>query len=296
MKYNARGGTVWDWLFLALAQQVGSARTTRPVPSAKAEAAVRTDPPRDWDNLVELDLLRREVERTLSAARLRGRPRQRPPRGAVKPIVDALGAWVVVRCSLAGSGVRPPLHPASVAQLGGVRRQPRRTCDGGRTSLRGDAPTGPWAICRAMAVATSGRHDAGKVVYPYHGPGNLLTWFGRDPEYEEKHPQWEPGKPATEPAKFHFVTRFHRGIELSARSGYRGTKRAEQTLQGLGLILVEGPNDVIRLSTLGVPAVALCSNTISREQAVKAAELAYGVAGGCCDKCSSTATRRARRA
>src|SRR5439155_6218929 len=32
--------------------------------------------------------------------------------------------------------------------------------------------------------------------------------------------------------------------------------------------------------TLGVPAVALCSNTITREQAVKAARLARELAGG----------------
>jgi 5S rRNA maturation endonuclease (ribonuclease M5) len=46
------------------------------------------------------------------------------------------------------------------------------------------------------------------------------------------------------------------------------------------LILVEGPNDVIGLDALGVPAVALCSNTISREQAEKAARLADELAGG----------------
>ena len=41
-----------------------------------------------------------------------------------------------------------------------------------------------------------------------------------------------------------------------------------------------GPNDVIRLDTLGVPAVGLCSNRISREQAAKAAQLARESAGG----------------
>jgi hypothetical protein len=44
--------------------------------------------------------------------------------------------------------------------------------------------------------------------------------------------------------------------------------------------VVEGPNDVIRLDTLGVPAVALCSNTITREQAAKAACLARRFAEG----------------
>jgi 5S rRNA maturation endonuclease (ribonuclease M5) len=44
--------------------------------------------------------------------------------------------------------------------------------------------------------------------------------------------------------------------------------------------LVEGPNDAIRLGTLGVPAVALCANQITREQAAKAARLARELAGG----------------
>src|SRR5439155_8105534 len=46
------------------------------------------------------------------------------------------------------------------------------------------------------------------------------------------------------------------------------------------LILAEGPNDVIRLCTLGVAAVGLCSNTITREQAAKAAALARQLGNG----------------
>ena len=72
---------------------------------------------------------------------------------------------------------------------------------------------------------------------------------------------------------------FHRGIELFGQDRLSGPDVAER-LKGLGLILVEGPNDVIRLAALGMPAVALCSNTITREQAAKAAALARSVAGG----------------
>ena len=53
-----------------------------------------------------------------------------------------------------------------------------------------------------------------------------------------------------------------------------------EELQTLGLVLVEGPNDVIRLDTLGIPAVALCSNTITREQAAKVALLARDLSNG----------------
>jgi len=42
----------------------------------------------------------------------------------------------------------------------------------------------------------------------------------------------------------------------------------------LGLLLVEGPNDVIKLDTLGNPAVGLSSNNIAAEQIYKVARLA----------------------
>jgi 5S rRNA maturation endonuclease (ribonuclease M5) len=121
----------------------------------------------------------------------------------------------------------------------------------------------------------------GKIVYAYHSEGgDLLTWFGRDPEYEEKHRTWEGSdRSSREPEKFHFVKGFHRGIELFGQDRIQGPDAAER-LQGLGLLLVEGPNDVIRLDALEVPAVALCSNTITREQAEKAARLAREAAGG----------------
>jgi 5S rRNA maturation endonuclease (ribonuclease M5) len=127
----------------------------------------------------------------------------------------------------------------------------------------------------------SGGTMRGKIVYPcFSEAGEILTWFGRDPEFEEKHQKWEAtDRSEREPAKFHFVKGFHRGIELFGQHTLRSDVVAE-TLKALGLVLVEGPNDVIRLDTLGVPAVALCSNTISREQAAKAARLARELAGG----------------
>src|SRR5205823_5306895 len=103
----------------------------------------------------------------------------------------------------------------------------------------------------------------------------VLTWFGRDPDYEAKQAKWETSdRKDPEPEKFHFVKGFHRGIELYGVHQLR-TPEAVGTLRSLGCLpLVEGPNDVIRLSTLGVPAVALCSNRITRDQAVKVAALA----------------------
>ena len=51
-------------------------------------------------------------------------------------------------------------------------------------------------------------------------------------------------------------------------------------MQKIGLLVVEGPYDVIRLDTLGAPALALCSNRITREQAVKVALLARELSNG----------------
>jgi hypothetical protein len=127
----------------------------------------------------------------------------------------------------------------------------------------------------------SGGTMRGKVVYAYpDASGEILTWFGRDPEFEEKHGQWvASGRADREPEKFHFVKGFHRGLELFGVHRLTEEGRAEQVRQ-LGLVLVEGPNDVIRLDTLGVPSVALCSNMMSREQAEKAALLARDLGNG----------------
>lgn len=130
----------------------------------------------------------------------------------------------------------------------------------------------------------SGGTMRGKIVYAYlDEAGEVLTWFGRDPDFEEKHRKWETSeKQDPEPAKFHFVKGFHRGVELGfGQHQFRAEGvREQEALEGLGLVLVEGPNDVIRLSTLGVPAVGLCSNQITREQAEQAARLARELVGG----------------
>ncbi len=121
----------------------------------------------------------------------------------------------------------------------------------------------------------------GKIVYGYQDDdGQLLTWFGRDPRYESKLAEWKASdRSEPEPIKTQFVKGFHRGLELyGAHAISRITIDKESA--GSGLFVVEGPNDAIRLQSLGVPAVALCSNTITREQAQKAAGLARECAGG----------------
>jgi hypothetical protein len=126
----------------------------------------------------------------------------------------------------------------------------------------------------------SGGTLRGKVVYGYRDRnGDVLVWFGRDPEHARKHQQWVDGnKEGNEPAKFHFVKGFHRGQQFYGEHALQ-SEAVQEPLQGIGLVIVEGPNDVIALDALGIPAVALCSNTITRTQAKRAAELAATVGG-----------------
>lgn len=146
-------------------------------------------------------------------------------------------------------------------------------------------------VCRAWRVGylprdtgedKAGGTMRGKVVYPYLSEtGELLTWFGRDPGFEEKHKTWEAtDRSEREPEKFHFVKGFHRGVELFGQHRLSTNEGTVEKLRGLGLLLVEGPNDCIRMATLGVPALALCSNQITREQAAKAARLGREYADG----------------
>ncbi len=123
----------------------------------------------------------------------------------------------------------------------------------------------------------------GKVVYGYHSPtGELLTWFGRDPRFEQKMTAWRTSdRSDPEPMKTQFVKGFHRGLELYGEHAVReAAGEGRRSATGAGLMLVEGPNDAIALHGLGEFAVAACSNTLTREQAARVARLARDVADG----------------
>ena len=162
----------------------------------------------------------------------------------------------------------------SPAASGYVRRRAFLTPEALRSWRAGYLP-------RDTGEDKSGGTMRGKIVYPYLSEtGDVLTWFGRDPEFEQKHQAWSASdKSEREPEKFHFVKGFHRGLELFGQHRMR-EEASQAKLREFGLILVEGPNDVIRLDVLGIPAVALCSNQITREQAANAAKLARERAGG----------------
>lgn len=124
----------------------------------------------------------------------------------------------------------------------------------------------------------------GTVVYPmFNEDGEVLTWFGRDPDFERKHQQWiAANKEGREPEKFHFVKGFHRGLELFGQNGKERLREPgyREALQELGLIVVEGSNDVIALDALGLPSVGLCSNMMTDVQVKKVVRWAKELAGG----------------
>jgi len=115
----------------------------------------------------------------------------------------------------------------------------------------------------------------GQFVYSWpDAEGNILTWFGRNLNYEEQHRKWKrSGDSKDEPHKFRFVKGFHRGLELYGETQFNA-EASDSRLQENGIIVVEGPNDVMALNAIGVPAVAVCSNTITTEQADKLASIA----------------------
>ena len=130
----------------------------------------------------------------------------------------------------------------------------------------------------------SGGTMRAKIVYPLLSErGDVLTWFGRDPEFESKYEKWEStGRdPKKEPRKHHFVKGFHRGLECFGQDHRRlNEPNYRQQIAETGVLVVEGPNDVIALDALGVPAVGLCSNQITEAQAKKIGGWANKLGGG----------------
>jgi 5S rRNA maturation endonuclease (ribonuclease M5) len=165
------------------------------------------------------------------------------------------------------------MPPAASAYF---RRRPFLTCEVCQKWRMGYLP-------RSAGEDRTGGTMRGMVVYPFLSEaGEVLTWFGRDPSFEEKHQQWEQaGKQGRAPEKFHFVKGFHRGLELFGQHASRTKEPGyRDVMRNLGLIVVEGPNDVIALDALGVPAVGLCSNVVAKQQAAKLVQFAKLISRG----------------
>lgn len=124
-----------------------------------------------------------------------------------------------------------------------------------------------------------------RIVYCFHNEqGRAITYFARDPAYETKLAEHAPSSRKKPPLKHRFYKGFQRGVELYGQHLFSGDRDSiRERLDGLGLPLVGGPNDVMRLYSLGLPySLALCSPDyrITREQAERVATLAREVAGG----------------
>lgn len=127
----------------------------------------------------------------------------------------------------------------------------------------------------------------GSVVYPILSEeGQVLAWISRDPLFEAKEQAFNalpPDQRAKEkrPAKHRVPADFQRGLELF---GQHATRLQEPGYRDAvvchGIVVVEGFNDVIGLDSLGVPAVAILSNTITDAQASKVERFARQLARG----------------
>lgn len=124
----------------------------------------------------------------------------------------------------------------------------------------------------------------GSIVYAHTDEtGEILTYSARDPLFDEKWAAWiRDGRPEKcKPMKHRYVKGYHRGLELYGQSAERlQDRRLKESLGSLGLVVVEGMNEVMRLNLLGVTAVGLCSNKVTDEQVDKIERFARGAAFG----------------
>jgi len=116
----------------------------------------------------------------------------------------------------------------------------------------------------------------GSILYPVLSEhGHVLTWVGRDTQYEQKERDYQQLSPAERsskdpPAKHRFPKGFHRGLELFGQQAGRLKEPGyREFIQQHGLTLVEGFNDVINLDTLGIPSLAIMSNRMTEAQGEK---------------------------
>jgi len=165
------------------------------------------------------------------------------------------------------------MHPAAAAY---VRARPYLTPELMRDWRIGYLP-------RDAGEDKAGGTLRGTFVYPVlDEAGEPLAWFGRNLNYEKERQAWiRANREGREPAKFRFPKTFHRGRELFGQDRVRDiAAESRDRVTALGLLVVEGANDAIRMAPLQERAVGLLSNQITEAQAEKIAYLAWELAGG----------------
>ncbi len=149
----------------------------------------------------------------------------------------------------------------------------------------------PWLtpeVCRQWKIGYLPRDGRsllrGLIVYAHtNEAGDILSYSGRDPAFADKWNEWlRAGRPEkTRPMKHRYVKGYHKGLELYGQSADRlQDRRLKESLGRIGLTVVEGMNDVIRLNELGVAAVGICSNQATDEQLEKLTRFARAAANG----------------
>ncbi len=139
-----------------------------------------------------------------------------------------------------------------------------------------------WNIAYLASNVKSTLRD--RVVYAVHSvAGDQLAWVGRDPSYEAKQIKWTRKQADKEPIKHRFPSQkyFRRGLELYGQQSNRLREAGyRETIAEIGILVVEGMNDVIRLASLETPSVAVMSNRITKHQVEKIVRWARRLAGG----------------
>lgn len=125
----------------------------------------------------------------------------------------------------------------------------------------------------------------GRVIYGIDSEGgDVLAWVGRDPDYDAKRQQWlKANKSGTEPIKHRFPTQkmFRKGLELYGQQARRLQEpEYAERIREIGLLVVEGMNDVIRLDALRQPALGVMSNRMTDAQVEKVVRWARRLAEG----------------
>ena len=169
------------------------------------------------------------------------------------------------------------MHPAAASY---VRRHPALSSESMRKWRTGYMPMDGGGDKRGWSLR-------GHILYPMLSEdGKVLAWIGRDPAYEEKEREFQTLIPAERekrkpPQKHKVPSGFARGSHLFGQQASRLREPGyREFIAEHGIVVVEGFNDVIGLDNLGIPAVGLCSNRMTEEQADKIERWSHHVAGG----------------
>jgi 5S rRNA maturation endonuclease (ribonuclease M5) len=169
------------------------------------------------------------------------------------------------------------MHPAAAAY---VRRHPCLSSESMKKWRVGYLPLDGGGDKRGWSLR-------GHIIYPLLAEdGKVLAWIGRDPAFEDKEREFLrllPEERAKEkpPQKHKVPAGFARGQHLFGQHAARLREPGYcEYIAEHGIIVVEGFNDVIGLDGLGVPAVGLCSNRMTEEQADKIMRFAKTLSDG----------------